>query len=202
MNNFVEKLDKKHVKLLGILLIFLFIVLLVLNALYRIRNNAIKNDMINSVIDGTNWPIEEVPVLLKDGVSVSGDLKNIFNVRCENEVTYDELRNYLIELYNSGFKPVTEFGCQNPNTLKTSIDNVNLKELLWIAEKGNYTVNILWAQKGATNELGNAYDYNFEMTLFVNSNDYEYIPDDDVSSGDVSMSGDSSFNEIISGEVE
>ncbi len=202
MNNFVEKLDKKHVKLLGILLIFLFIVLLVLNALYRIRNNAIKNDMINSVIDGTNWPIEEVPVLLKDGVSVSGDLKNIFNVRCENEVTYDELRNYLIELYNSGFKPVTEFGCQNPNTLKTSIDNVNLKELLWIAEKGNYTVNILWAQKGATNELGNVYDYNFEMTLFVNSNDYEYIPDDDVSSGDVSMSGDSSFNEIISGEVE
>lgn len=202
MNNFVEKLDKKHVKLLGILLIFLFIVLLVLNALYRIRNNAIKNDMINSVIDGTNWPIEEVPVLLKDGVSVSGDLKNIFNVRCENEVTYDELRNYLIELYNSGFKPVTEFGCQNPNTLKTSIDNVNLKELLWIAEKCNYTVNILWAQKGATNELGNVYDYNFEMTLFVNSNDYEYIPDDDVSSGDVSMSGDSSFNEIISGEVE
>lgn len=202
MNNFVEKLDKKHVKLLGILLIFLFIVLLVLNALYRIRNNAIKNDMINSVIDGTNWPIEEVPVLLKDGVSVSGDLKNIFNVRCENEVTYDELRNYLIELYNSGFKPVTEFGCQNPNTLKTSIDNVNLKELLWIAEKGNYTVNILWAQKGATNELGNVYDYNFEMTLFVNSNDYEYIPNDDVSSGDVSMSGDSSFNEIISGEVE
>lgn len=202
MNNFVEKLDKKHVKLLGILLIFLFIVLLVLNALYRIRNNAIKNDMINSVIDGTNWPIEEVPVLLKDGVSVSGDLKNIFNVRCENEVTYDELRNYLIELYNSGFKPVTEFGCQNPNTLKTSIDNVNLKELLWIAEKGNYTVNILWAQKGATNELGNVYDYNFEMTLFVNSNNYEYIPDDDVSSGDVSMSGDSSFNEIISGEVE
>lgn len=202
MNNFVEKLDKKHVKLLGILLIFLFIVLLVLNALYRIRNNAIKNDMINSVIDGTNWPIEEVPVLLKDGVSVSGDLKNIFNVRCENEVTYDELRNYLIELYNSGFKPVTEFGCQNPNTLKTSIDNVNLKELLWIAEKGNYTVNILWAQKGATNELGNVYDYNFEMTLFVNSNDYEYIPNDDVSSGNVSMSGDSSFNEIISGEVE
>lgn len=202
MNNFVEKLDKKHVKLLGILLIFLFIILLVLNALYRIRNNAIKNDMINSVIDGTNWPIEEVPVLLKDGVSVSGDLKNIFNVRCENEVTYDELRNYLIELYNSGFKPVTEFGCQNPNTLKTSIDNVNLKELLWIAEKGNYTVNILWAQKGATNELGNVYDYNFEMTLFVNSNDYEYIPNDDVSSGDVSMSGDSSFNEIISGEVE
>lgn len=202
MNNFIEKLDKKYVKLLGILLIFLFIVLLVLNALYRIRNNAIKNDMINSVIDGTNWPIEEVPVLLKDGVSVSGDLKNIFNVRCENEVTYDELRNYLIELYNSGFKPVTEFGCQNPNTLKTSIDNVNLKELLWIAEKGNYTVNILWAQKGATNELGNVYDYNFEMTLFVNSNDYEYIPNDDVSSGDVSMSGDSSFNEIISGEVE
>ena len=202
MNNFMEKLDKKYVKLLGILLIFLFIVLLVLNALYRIRNNVIRNDMINSAIDGTNWPIEDVPVLLKDGVSVSGDLKNIFNVRWENEVTYNELRNYLIELYNSGFKPVTEFGCQNPNTLKTSIDNVNLKELLWIAEKGNYTVNILWAQKGATNELGNVYDYNFEMTLFVNSNDYEYIPDDDVSSGDVSMSGDSSFNEIISGEVE
>lgn len=202
MNNFIEKLDKKYVKLLGILLIFLFIVLLVLNALYRIRNNVIRNDMINSAIDGTNWPIEDVPVLLKDGVSVSGDLKNIFNVRCENEVTYNELRNYLIELYNSGFKPVTEFGCQNPNTLKTSIDNVNLKELLWIAEKGNYTVNILWAQKGATNELGNVYDYNFEMTLFVNSNDYEYIPDDDVSSGDVSMSGDSSFNDIISGEVE
>ena len=80
MNNFMEKLDKKYVKLLGILLIFLFIVLLVLNALYRIRNNVIRNDMINSAIDGTNWPIEDVPVLLKDGVSVSGDLKNIFNV--------------------------------------------------------------------------------------------------------------------------
>lgn len=202
MNNFVEKLDKKYVKLLGILLIFLFIVLLILSGLYRIRNNVIRDEIINSAIDGTNWPIEEVPILLKDGVSVSGDLKNIFNVRCENEITYDEVRNYLVELYSSGFKPVTEFGCQNPNTLKDSIDNVELKELLWIAEKGNYTVNILWAQKGATNEFGNVYDYNFEMTLFVNSNDYEYIQNDDINSDDVSMSGDNNFNETISGEVE
>ena len=76
MNNFMEKLDKKYVKLLGILLIFLFIVLLVLNALYRIRNNVIRNDMINSAIDGTNWPIADVPVLLKDGVSVSKNKKS------------------------------------------------------------------------------------------------------------------------------
>ena len=65
----------------------------------------------------------------------------MYNVNCENEVTYDELRSYLIELYNAGFEPVKEFGCQNPNNLKTSIEGVKLKEILWIGEKDNYTVN-------------------------------------------------------------
>lgn len=178
MNNFMDKIDKKYVKLLGFLLIFVFFLILALNILYLVRDKMAKNEIITSTIDGKNWPIDDVPILAKDGINISGDLENMYNVSCENEVTYGELRDYLIELYNAGFEPVKELGCENPNNLKTSIEAVKLKELLWIGEKNNYTVNILWAQKGAKNEYDEVYKYNFEMTLFVTSDSYSFIDEE------------------------
>ena len=159
--------NKKYFKIIGALLIFVFILVILIMALLSAQNNISKNEIITSVLEDTNWPINDVPMIVKNGISVSGDLTNIYDVSCSDEVTYPEIRSYLIELYNSGFKPVEAFGCQNPNNLKTSIDDAKQKELLWIAEKDNYTVSILWAQKGALNELGTEYEYNFEMNLFV-----------------------------------
>ena len=199
MNNFMDKIDKKYVKLLGFLIILIFFLILTLNLLYLVRGRVARNSIINSTIDGKNWPIEDVPILVKDGINISGDLKNMYNVNCENEVTYDELRSYLIELYNAGFEPVKEFGCQNPNNLKTSIEGVKLKEILWIGEKDNYTVNILWAQKGAKNEYDEEYNYNFEMTLFVTSDSYYFIDDRGDSSGDNEIIQDVNDTQTASG---
>lgn len=199
MNNFMDKIDKKYVKLLGFLIILVFFLILTLNLLYLMRGKVARNSIINSTIDGKNWPIEDVPILVKDGINISGDLKNMYNVNYENEVTYDELRSYLIQLYNAGFEPVKEFGCQNPNNLKTSIEGVKLKEILWIGEKDNYTVNILWAQKGAKNEYDEEYNYNFEMTLFVTSDSYYFIDDSGDSSGDNEIIQDVSDTQTASG---
>ncbi len=199
MNNFMDKIDKKYVKLLGFLIILVFFLILTLNLLYLVRGRVARNSIINSTIDGKNWPIEDVPILVKDGINISGDLKNMYNVNCENEVTYDELRSYLIQLYNAGFEPVKEFGCQNPNNLKTSIEGVKLKEILWIGEKDNYTVNILWAQRGAKNEYDEEYNYNFEMTLFVTSDSYYFIDDSGDSSGDNEIIQDVNDTQTASG---
>lgn len=169
-SNNLGNTNKKYFKIIGALLVFVFILIVLVMALVSVKNNMHKNEIIALALEGTNWPIDDVPMIVKNGISVSGDLKNIYDVSCSDEVTYTELRSYLIELYNSGFKPVETFGCQNPNNLKISIDDAKQKELLWIAEKDNYTVSILWAQKGALNELGKEYEYNFEMNLFVNDN--------------------------------
>lgn len=185
MNN----INKKHMKMLGMLIIVLFCMILALNMLQSLKAKLNQNEIIKSAINGTNWPIDEVPLLVKDGISVSGDFENMYNVSCSNKVNYDEVREYLIELYGIGFKPLKEFGSQNPNYLSENIDNVEVKELLWIAEKDDYTITVLWSDNDANDDVSSLYEYNFEITLFVNSselnsNKTESIEDFDNISGE------------------
>lgn len=167
MNSNMKVISKKQIKILGLLIVFLFCMLLALKILKTMKVKLMQDEIINSAIDGTNWPINEVPLLIKDGISVSGDLENIYNVRCSSKISYDDIKKYLIELYDVGFKPLKEFGSQNPNYLSDNIDNLDQKELLWIAEKDNYTITVLWSD--VDNNVNSLYDYNFEITLFINS---------------------------------
>lgn len=158
----------KKLKLIFALLFVALIVLIGIRVLSNLKNQSIKRSIISTAIEGTRWPVEDVPLLAKEGLIV----EDIGSYNCQasisSGVTYSDIKNYLIELYNKGFKPFEEYGSLNPNRLLDVSNADNINDLSWMAEKDNYVVNVLWAREGATDDLGFEYDFNFDMNLFIN----------------------------------
>lgn len=157
----------KRLKIIFFLLIIVIICFIGIIFLTGERNVEIEDQIFENAIRGTMWPSGDIPLISKEGLKVEDFGEYTCQASIASGVTYEEFREYLIELYEIGFKPVSEFGSQNPKRLVNSIEDTDITELTWIAEMGNYSVTVLWAKEGAVNEFDIPYEYNFDMNLFI-----------------------------------
>ena len=161
-------MNPKKSKAILVLLMIVIVSLVSINLLVSHRNNSRSNALIASAIEGTRWPIQDVPLLAKEGLKVEDYGEYNCQVSIPSGVTYDDIRGYLIQLYKGGFEPYEEYGSQNPNRLMPSSSAEHINEITWIAEKDNYYLMVMWAKEGATDELDMPYEYNLDMNLFIN----------------------------------
>ncbi len=159
-------LSKERVKVIFILVAILLLALLLLSFAVNIKNESTEESMIKNAMKGTNWPVEEVPILYKENMKITED-QYFSTIEIPSGVSYDELREYLIRVYDSGFKPNEDFGVQNPNNMTLTTENMDLKQVLWIGSKDKYQINVTWAEEGAKNVFGDPYEINFEVVLYT-----------------------------------
>lgn len=200
-------IEVRKLKVILILLIVVIISLLSILVLLSQKQNSEYMQLATKAVEGTKWPLEEVPLLVKEGITVKDLGEYTCQANVESGVTYEEVREYLIELYDDGFDPNSDYGSDNPKRLISSIEGTDITEITWIAQKDNYYVTVLWALEGAVNESNIPYEYNFDMNLFMspsstNNNQNEVIADellneDEEHSGNIESSGEVNF---LSGE--
>ena len=160
-------MTKRRLKAIFVLIIIAIIAFLGIRILSSMKRNSAKNSIISSAIEGTRWPIKDVPLLAKEGVTVVDVGEYNCQVTVPSGVTYGDVREYLIELYQKGFRPYEEYGSLNPNRLVQESDASEINDLVWMGEKDNYVINVLWAREGALDVTGMEYQLNFDMNLFI-----------------------------------
>ncbi|MBQ9280559.1 MAG: hypothetical protein IJ215_05935 [Clostridia bacterium] len=202
-------MDKKRLKLIFVLLIIVVVAFIALRILKAKRNSFNVDSLVTSAVEGTNWPINDVPLIAKEGLIVEDVGEYNCQASISSGVSYDEVRKYLIQLYNLGFNPYEEFGSLNPNRLVPAGSAQSLNEVSWMGQKDNYTISVLWARENSTDEFGIAYEFNLDVNLFIdpgnlstdnttNENENQAINFGDLVSGEE----DSLKEESTSGETE
>ena len=207
-------MNKGKLKAIFFLLIIVIIAFIGIRALNDMKKRIDINDTILKAVENTNWPVNDVPLISKENMVVN----NLGEYNCEvnipSGVTYDELRKYLIKLYDVGFIPYEELGSLDPNKMVPTSSAESVTEVSWIGQKDNYTINVLWAKDGAVDEFGIEYGFNLNINLFINPGNTDFSKQDDIeidnqniesleennNSGELEVSGD--VSEIISGETE
>ena len=161
-------MNKKKLVAVFFLLIIVVVSFISLRVLNNMKRKIEVNETILKAVENTNWPVNDVPLISKGNLVVS----NLGEYNCEAKITsgvsYDEVRKYLIKLYDIGFEPYEDLGSMNPNRLIPASSAESIKELSWIGQKDNYTINVLWAKEGATDDFGLEYTFNLEINLFIN----------------------------------
>ena len=157
-------------KRLKVILVLIFVAIIAILGIYILsvmKRASTKSSIISSVIEGTKWPIKDVPLLAKEGMKVEDDGDYNCQVTISSGVTYEDLREYLIELYQKGFRPYEEYGSLDPNRLVVGSGASEINNLVWMGEKENYVVNVIWAREGVTDDSGLEFPFNFDMNLFI-----------------------------------
>ena len=161
------KMSKRRLAVIFVLLAIVVISILGISILRNKRDAFIRQQLIQEAVEGTNWPIEDVPLIGKKGLTVA----NFGDYTCEatipSGVSYEDIRKYLIQLYHIGFRPDSDYGSENPNYLNSARNATHINEITWIAQKDNYYVTVLWGREGALDEFELPYEYNFDVNLFI-----------------------------------
>ena len=161
-------MNKGKLRAVFFLLVIVVIAFIGIRVLNGMKKKVDVNDTILKAVENTNWPVEDVPLISKDNLVVN----NLGEYNCEARVssggTYEELRKYLIKLYDVGFKPYEDMGSVNPNRMISASSAEDINEVSWMGQKDNYTINVLWAKDGAVDDFGIEFGFNLDINLFIN----------------------------------
>lgn len=194
-------------KILAFLVLITIIVVCLLGIILLggIENTKSTNEIIDKIVEESSWPIEDVPIFYHEGMEIEKDKSGIWYISVDSGVMYQDVRNYLIKLYEEGFEANKKTGSQNPKLLRTSLSENSGYNLFWQGDKlEEYTIRTYWAKDGAVDEFNVPYGYNFKLILNKNIRTNELSGDVDnldikESDGDIVVE-DEGIDEI-SGEV-
>lgn len=161
-------MNKGKLRAVFFLLVIVVIAFIGIRVLNGMKKKVDVNDTILKAVENTNWPVEDVPLISKDNLVVNNLGEYNCEARVSSGVTYEELRKYLIKLYDVGFKPYEDMGSVNPNRMISASSAEDINEVSWMGQKDNYTINVLWAKDGAVDDFGIEFGFNLDINLFIN----------------------------------
>ncbi len=186
--------DKRtQVTLFLILVIIIVTCFVSIKILTLIKENIEFENILTENISKTQWPAE-VPIIKTMNFEVTKVADESWVVNVNEYISYEALRDYLIELYSEGFQPLNEFGSYNPKLLSINEPTGENAFLSWIGKNENYTVEVFWDNTMlylySDSELDvNGFD---QFTILLYSNDAN-------DSDDMQFSGDNTLD--VSGDA-
>ena len=195
----------KKVMIFLILVVVVVVSLLSIILLKKFKINSELNAILEQNIIDSGWP-KSVPLIKSEFLKINKQGENSWAININEPVGYEFFREYLIELYNTGFKPIAETESKSPKLLSLEEPSEDGFILFWAGQNSEYIVEAFWQKNDLVNYSGEELDDD-SVTIFLYLIDEEkisvedvVIPEKDVEivSGDVFWdSGD----ELNSGEI-
>lgn len=185
-----------------LILISLFVIVIVsLSAIIKLKQLKTLSEVAEKhmeIIEKSNWPLDDVPLIKRLDVEVTQIEDDSWSIYYDSGVSYSEYKNYLVELYEAGFKPVQDTSSRNPKYLHDELGDDTI-EIFWQGEKEGYGVEVYFGKIGAETKYGYTIEDNFMMSLFKYS-EKNTSNDESGDTFDENESGDT-FDKNESGEV-
>ena len=167
----------------------------------KVQMNLELSAKVEESIIETGWP-EEVPIIKSDSINITKQDEGSWSITINKPVSYDDFRNYLLDLYDEGFKPISEMGAKSPKLLAMVEPQEEGFVLVWAGRSSEYTVEAFWKKGTTTNVSDEITEDDYVTILLYSSTDKEDnfekndIYEDDTenadTSGDITLdSGDS-----------
>lgn len=148
--------DKKMYTVFGILIVFIVVLLVVLSNIYLNKHTKIPKDM-QVMIENSAWPTKEVPFLYSPHLQMSKFGDELQMQEIPKGVSFEEFKEYLLDLKDAGFVADTFFGCQDPSLISPHIDVDNITEFTWMGYKGEFYITAIWKKEGTNERISNMY---------------------------------------------
>lgn len=136
-------LKNKNVTIFLILVIVICTCFFSIKILSEIKMNMEINDVLTQNIENTNWP-KSVPIIQSKFINITKLNDKSWELNIKEYISYNEFREYLIDLYSEGFEPIKELGSDNPKRLSTNEPTEENFVLLWSGKNENYNVEAYW----------------------------------------------------------
>ena len=183
-------IDEKRRKVIIflVLVIIIAISLLSIIGLKGFKSNLEMRNIMEQNISASGWPVD-VPIIKSEILSISKVDSMSWAIHISKPISYSIFREYLIELYNEGFKPIHELGAESPKLLSHEIPDEEDFLLFWAGMSDNYTIEAFWQENVYQNESGESADDDY-VTIFLYSN-----------LDDVKIHDDNNDNNMVDEEV-
>ncbi len=140
----------------GVLLAIIIICMVILANVYVEREAEIPED-VRAMIETSEWPIQQIPVLNKPNLKVKKYNQNIQMQEIDKGVTFDEYKAYLFELADAGFEADTSMGCKHPSMINSNMTEENTDEFTWLAVGNGYYITVAWVKEDTDEVISNFY---------------------------------------------
>lgn len=165
-----------------------------------IKNNIEITAKVEQSIIEAGWP-QEVPIINSEFIKIDEQSSGSWSINFNKPVSYDVFREYLIDLYAEGFKPISEFGSKNPKLLSLEEPTEDGFILFWSGQNSKYTIETYWQKIDDTNDSSEITEDDYLTILlysnFVDDIYQENFEDENISGDNTLNSGDDS---IFSGD--
>ena len=195
----------KKVMIFLILVVIVVVSLLSIILLKKFKINSELNAVLEQNIIDSGWP-KSVPLIKSEFLKINKQGENSWAININEPVDYEFFREYLIELYNMGFKPIAETESKSPKLLSLEEPSEDGFILFWAGQNSEYIIEAFWQKNDLVNYSGEELDDD-SVTVFLYLIDEEktsvenvVIPEKDVEivSGDVFLN---SGDDLNSGEI-
>ena len=148
--------DKKMYTVFGILIIFIILLLVILSNIYLNKHTKIPEDM-QIMIENSAWPTDAVPFLYSPHLQMTKFGDELQMQEIPKGVSFEEFRDYLLELKDAGFVADSFFGCQDPSMISPHIDVETITEFTWMGYKDEFYITAIWKKEGTNERINNMY---------------------------------------------
>ena len=154
------KNKNRNVTIFLILVIIIFTCFFSIKILTNIKKNLEIENILTQNISNTNWP-KDVPIIQSKFINITKLTEKSWEISIKEEISYEDFKAYLIELFSEGFEPILEMGSDNPKRLSSNEPTEDDFVLLWCGKSEDYSVEAYWTNNNT----------------HYNSGDEEYIED-------------------------
>ena len=163
--------------------------------LKKVQINLELTTKINQRIIESGWP-KEVPIIKTEFIDIRKQSEKSWSITVNKPVSYSDFREYLLELYGEGFKPISEMGAKSPKLLSLDEPQDEGFILVWAGKNSDYTVETFWKKSTIMNASGEVVEDDYVTILLYSNQDDEIHFGDEVDSENIdieTMSGDTNF---------
>ncbi len=144
-------MSNKEIRMYLIALLVTFVivsVLYILSNIYLDEERKLPEEVKEQIVI-SEWPVDEVPIFYRENLEIYkyGDGEEMIVQEIKKGVSFEEYRDYLIELAEAGFVADIVFGCEDPRNISKYADTSELMEFAWFGTKGDMQVQAFWKRE-------------------------------------------------------
>ncbi|MBR3888806.1 MAG: hypothetical protein IKJ32_06870 [Clostridia bacterium] len=148
--------NKRMLIVAGILIAIIIVCALILANVYVEESRKIPEEQ-RAKIEVSGWPMEEVPVLIRENMEMIKFGDELAIERIDSGVKFTDFKSYLHELADAGFEADSFYGCKHPDMISSNFNDETATEFTWIAESKDYKVIAIWKKEGTDKRINNVY---------------------------------------------